>query len=74
MINYDMGSPFPIGTVATYTCDPGFELIGEVTRTCEDGGAGVGGVFGGSAPFCQGEYASVEEFTTLLLKNITSCQ
>ena len=51
----DMTVPYSVGTVASHSCNPGFELIGEVIRTCEDGGAGVGGVFVGSEPSCQRE-------------------
>ncbi len=38
----------PVGTVATYTCNPGYTLNGVTTRTC-----GSGGVWSGSAPVCQ---------------------
>ena len=42
--------PRPLGTVATYECDPGFVLIGEDTRTCvEDMKMGV---FNGVEPVC----------------------
>ena len=51
-----MGSPFTIGTVATYTCDPGYMLVtgpGDEMRTCMDNGDGTGASFGGSAPTCE---------------------
>ncbi|KAL3206848.1 hypothetical protein MRX96_039869 [Rhipicephalus microplus] len=35
------------GTVATYTCDPGYELFGSATRSCSDKGRWVGGL-----PYC----------------------
>ncbi|KAH6922220.1 hypothetical protein HPB50_010883 [Hyalomma asiaticum] len=35
------------GTVATYTCDPGYELFGSATRSCSDQGRWVGGL-----PYC----------------------
>ncbi len=39
-----------VGTVATYTCDTGYTLSGDTTRTC-----GSAGVWSGSAPTCQGK-------------------
>ena len=35
-----------IGSTATYTCDSGYELVGDDTRTCEDG------VWTGQEPTC----------------------
>ena len=58
MISYaidNVGPEYDIGTVATYICDPGFQLnteSGDEMRTCTDGGVGVGGVFSGNAPTC----------------------
>ena len=40
------------GTVATYTCNYGYQLIGLRNRTCEDSGSG--GVWSGSDPSCTG--------------------
>ena len=37
-----------IGSTATYTCDSGYELIGDDTRTCVDG------VWTGEEPTCIG--------------------
>ena len=50
MISYNIGtaSQRPVGTVATYTCDTGYTLIGGTTRTCVNGG-----VWSGSVPTCQ---------------------
>ncbi len=49
-IDYGGGSPDnrPVDTVATYTCNPGYTLIGDSTRTC-----GSDGVWSGSDPICQ---------------------
>ena len=40
------GQVIIIGSTATYTCDSGYELIGDDTRTCEDG------VWTGQEPTC----------------------
>jgi len=56
MISYnpEMDAPYSAGTVATYTCNPGFELDltdGDEQRTCTDTG-GVNGEFDGDMPRC----------------------
>ena len=60
MITYsaDMTAPYSVGTVATYTCNSGYELstTGDEMRTCMDNGDGSGGSFGGSAPTCQRKF------------------
>ena len=38
------------GSIATYTCDPGFNLSDDTPRTCENDGTWTG-----SDPVCQGE-------------------
>ena len=49
------GSPDsrPVDTMATHTCNTGYTLSGDTTRTCGSGGSG--GVWNGSAPVCQRE-------------------
>ena len=37
------------GSLATYECDEGFELVGEATRTCE-----ATGEWSGEEPVCDG--------------------
>ena len=54
----NVGPDYDLGTVATYSCDPHFQLNtnpGDTTRTCINGGDGVGGIFSGVAPTCKGE-------------------
>ncbi len=47
----DITAPYDIGTLATYSCNPGFVLSGEnVQRTCMNAGDGIGGRFDGVAP------------------------
>ena len=42
--------PRPIGTVASYTCNDGFNIAGPVSRTCvENAGSGM---FDMTAPTC----------------------
>ena len=50
----DTTPEFAIGTVATHTCNAGFALVGDMTRTCMyDDQANVEGVWSGSAPTCE---------------------
>ena len=60
MISYstDMTAPYSVGTVATYSCNSGYELstTGDEMRTCMDNGDGSGSSFGGSAPTCQRKF------------------
>ncbi len=45
-----------LGSVATYTCDPGYAVVGQRTRTCEDtnGGTVTMGMWSGAQPSCNG--------------------
>ena len=45
---------FGVGTTATYSCDPGYVLVGEITRTCEDTHRGTTGTWNGTEPLCDG--------------------
>ena len=49
-----------LGSVATYSCDPGYALVGQTTRTCEDtnGGTVATGTWSNSPPSCQGRSKS----------------
>ncbi len=54
-ISYDQGrvpDPYPYGTAATYSCNPGFYLQGDPSRVCE--GSSVSGTWRGVAPVCMG--------------------
>ena len=44
------------GDTATYSCLPGFALVGGTTRTCQ-----AEGVWSGSEPFCQGKTLHIPE-------------
>ena len=46
-VTYTAGTLF--GQTATYSCDSGYNLVGESVRTCQ-----ATGVWSGSAPTCQG--------------------
>ena len=43
-----------VGSIATYTCDPGFMLIGNMERTCQENGE-----WSGNEPTCEGHLATV---------------
>ena len=45
-VSHTAGTTF--GQTATYTCNMGYNLTGESTRTCQDTG-----LWSGSAPTCQ---------------------
>ena len=48
-----------LGSVANYTCDPGFILVGDRTRIC-----GSNGIWSGMAPTCERKLI----FSTISLK------
>ena len=47
---------YSLGSVATYSCNTGFVLVGQKTRVCEDtnGGTVTTGTWSGSTPNCEG--------------------
>ena len=47
-----------VGTTATYSCDPGYVLVGETTRTCEDTNSGTTGAWSGDDPICKNLFKS----------------
>ena len=48
-------NPLSVGSVATYSCDLGYALLGTPTRTCEDPERDSVGTWAGTMPECQGE-------------------
>ena len=49
----DTTAEFEIMTIAIHTCNAGFALVGDVTRTCaDDDQADTVGVWSGSPPYC----------------------
>ena len=44
------------GTLAVYSCDTGFSLLGNSSRTCTGDGSNTTGAFDGEVPTCEGEY------------------
>ncbi|XP_064398669.1 sushi, von Willebrand factor type A, EGF and pentraxin domain-containing protein 1-like isoform X2 [Halichondria panicea] len=51
---------YGLGSVATYSCDPGYALVGQRTRTCQDnnGGTVTMGTWSGALPLCQDIHCS----------------
>ena len=39
-----------VGSIATYTCDPGFNIVGNMTRICQENGD-----WSGTEPTCEGQ-------------------
>ena len=51
----DDTAPFDVGTMATYSCDAGFELQGgDTVRTCMGDGSTRFGIWSGLTPTCVG--------------------
>ena len=51
-VNHTAGTTY--GQAATYSCNTGYNLVGDNTRTCE-----ATGVWSGSTPTCQGMFLLV---------------
>ena len=56
----DTTSPHDFGTVATFTCNTGCNLIGDSARTCGGDGSSQSGVWSGSSPVCLCELLSFQ--------------
>ncbi len=52
----DENNNYAFDVVATYSCDTGFSLVDNSSRTCTGDGSSVIGAFDGLAPFCEGKY------------------
>ena len=63
MVMWDTLAP---GGVATYTCDPGFILVGEPTRICSSDGT-----WSGMAPTCECEFITIFSVTISLTQYLT---
>ncbi len=82
-ISYDpvnQGPEYNLGTVATYSCEDGYMLIGSRTRNCEGSGVILGN-FTGISPFCERvaikimffepEYTAFEDNISVIVTVIT---
>ncbi len=45
------------GTLAVYSCDTGFSLLGNSSKTCAGDGSSITGAFDGEVSTCEGEYS-----------------
>ena len=52
-----------VGSVATYTCDTGFTLVGDITRDCVQLSPATAD-WNRDEPTCQREYQSIAELPT----------
>ena len=52
-----------VGTTATYSCDPGYVLVGETTRTFEDTNSGTTGAWSRDDPICKNLSKHISHFT-----------
>ncbi len=46
---------YTFNVMATYSCDTGFSLLGDNTRTCTGDGSSIIGAFDGEVPTCESE-------------------
>ena len=49
----DTQAPHDYGTVATFSCNNGFELIGNVSRLCTGDGTSASGAWTGVISYCK---------------------
>ena len=61
---------YGLGSVATYSCDPGYALVGQTTRTCEDtnGGTVTTGTWSGTPPYCRGTQCDNSDKFAIFIK------
>ena len=57
-VSHTTGTTF--GQAATYSCDRGYNLVGDSTHRCQ-----ATGVWSGSAPTCQCMYVDIEYYKSL---------
>ncbi len=50
----DENGTYIFAVVGTYSCDTGFSLVGNDSRTCSGDGSSVIGAFDGETPICEG--------------------
>ena len=67
-VNHTAGTTF--GKTATYSCNTGYNLVGDSTRTCQ-----ATGNWSGSAPACQGMLlkGDLSTFIFACAQHITIC-
>ena len=53
------GQDITFGDTATYSCETGFGLSGNVEQTCSGNGSSPLGEWSGTDPTCIGKYTSV---------------
>ena len=50
---FDTQAPYDYGTVATHSCNDGFDLSGNISRTCSGDGTGLYGTWTGDVSYCE---------------------
>ncbi len=50
---------YALDTMANHSCDTGFDLVGNNSRTCSGDGSSITGAFDGEAPNCEGECVQI---------------
>ena len=64
----DLTSGITFGRTATYSCNTGYNLVGDSTRTCQ-----ATGEWSGSAPTCQGMLVKDYFHMCIYTRNISIC-
>ncbi len=48
-----------LNVTANHSCESGFDLVGNSSRTCTGDGSSTTGAFDGEAPHCEGECVQI---------------
>ena len=67
------GNSHAFNAEATYSCDTGFSLVDNSTRTCTGDGSSTNGSFDGEAPTCEGECIKIAKLCSNILYTVITC-
>ncbi len=67
------GNSYAFNAEATYSCDTGFSLVDNNTRTCTGNGSSTNGSFDGEAPTCEGECIKIAKLCSNILYTVITC-
>ena len=67
LILFSSPAPYEFGTTATYICNTGYGLSGDVTRTCEGDGSSPTGMWSGALPTCEGKPTMISQVSCTMI-------